>query len=114
MVKLLKQSSISLHFEENTGSSRWTTKARRTRTRSATFKQKYSSLTRRKTIFLKPKMTGQYGERVDDDRLEAGYRRELSRIRKDAVKMAVETTEALTGGDITRRKAMQIRALKET
>ncbi len=66
----------------NTRVNRWTTKAQRTRTRSATSKQKYPSLTeRKKTITSETERDRAYGERVDD-RLEAGYR-ELKRFGKE-------------------------------
>ncbi len=74
MVKLLKQSSISLHFEKHKGVN-GDYKAQRTQTQSTTFKQKYQAWPNEdNNIFLRqPKMTERYGERVDD-RLEAGYR----------------------------------------
>lgn len=110
MVKLLKQSSISLHFEKHKGS---TGGLQRHNEREPGQRHSNKNIKAERTkdnIFLKPKDDRTYGERVDD-RLEAGYRGAKA-IRKDAVKM-VEATVQL-GGDITKEsEEMQIEALKE-
>ena len=110
MVKLLKQSSISLHFEKHKGS---TGGLQRHNEREPGQRHSNKNIKPDRTkdnIFLKPKDGRTYGERVDD-RLEAGYRGTKA-IRKDAVKM-VEATVQL-GGDITKEsEEMQIEALKE-
>ena len=110
MVKLLKQSSISLHFEKHKGS---TGGLQRHNEREPGQRHSNKNIKAERTkdnIFLKPKDDRTYGERVDD-RLEAGYRGTKA-IRKDAVKM-VEATVQL-GGDITKEsEEMQIEALKE-
>ena len=110
MVKLLKQSSISLHFEKHRGS---TGGLQRHNEREPGQRHSNKNIKPDRTkdnIFLKPKDDRTYGERVDD-RLEAGYRGTKA-IRKDAVKM-VEATVQL-GGDITKEsEEMQIEALKE-
>ena len=110
MVKLLKQSSISLHFEKHKGS---TGGLQRHNEREPGQRHSNKNIKPDRTkdnIFLKPKDDRTYGERVDD-RLEAGYRGTKA-IRKDAVKM-VEATVQL-GGDITKEsEEMQIEALKE-
>lgn len=110
MVKLLKQSSISLHFEKHKGS---TGGLQRHNEREPGQRHSNKNIKAERTkdnIFLKPKDDRTYGERVDD-RLEAGYRGTKA-IRKDAVKM-VEATVQL-GGDITKEsEEMQIKALKE-
>ena len=110
MVKLLKQSSISLHFEKHKGS---TGGLQRHNEREPGQRHSNKNIKPDRTkdnIFLKPKDDRTYGERVDD-RLEAGYRGAKA-IRKDAVKM-VEATVQL-GGDITKEsEEMQIEALKE-
>ncbi len=88
MVKLLKQSSISLHFEKHKGSVDYSNNEREPGQRHS---NKISSLTERAmATFLKPKDDRTYGERVDD-RLEAGYRGAKA-IRKDAVKMVANGT----------------------
>ncbi len=71
MVKVLKQSSISLHFEKHKGVNGWTTKAQRTRTVND-IQTKISSLTERTMLSETKDDRRTYGERVDD-RLEAGY-----------------------------------------
>lgn len=110
MVKLLKQSSISLHFEKHKGS---TGGLQRHNEREPGQRHSNKNIKAERTkdnIFLKPKDDRTYGERVDD-RLEAGYRGTKA-VRKDAVKM-VEATVQL-GGDITKEsEEMQIKALKE-
>lgn len=110
MVKLLKQSSISLHFEKHKGS---TGGLQRHNEREPGQRHSNKNIKPDRTkdnIFLKPKDDRTYGERVDD-RLEAGYRGTKA-VRKDAVKM-VEATVQL-GGDITKEsEEMQIEALKE-
>ena len=110
MVKLLKQSSISLHFEKHKGS---TGGLQRHNEREPGQRHSNKNIKPDRTkdnIFLKPKDDRTYGERVED-RLEAGYRGAKA-IRKDAVKM-VEATVQL-GGDITKEsEEMQIEALKE-
>lgn len=110
MVKLLKQSSISLHFEKHKGS---TGGLQRHNEREPGQRHSNKNIKPDRTkdnIFLKPKDDRTYGERVDD-RLEAGYRGAKA-IRKDAVKM-VEATVQL-GGDITKEsEETQIEALKE-
>lgn len=110
MVKLLKQSSISLHFEKHKGS---TGGLQRHNEREPGQRHSNKNIKPDRTkdnIFLKPKDDRTYGERVDD-RLEAGYRGTKA-IRKDAVKM-VEATVQL-GGDITKEsEETQIEALKE-
>lgn len=110
MVKLLKQSSISLHFEKHKGS---TGGLQRHNEREPGQRHSNKNIKAERTkdnIFLKPKDDRTYGERVDD-RLEAGYRGTKA-IRKDAVKM-VEATVQL-GGDITKEsEETQIEALKE-
>lgn len=110
MVKLLKQSSISLHFEKHKGS---TGGLQRHNEREPGQRHSNKNIKPDRTkdnIFLKPKDDRTYGERVED-RLEAGYRGTKA-IRKDAVKM-VEATVQL-GGDITKEsEEMQIEALKE-
>lgn len=110
MVKLLKQSSISLHFEKHKGS---TGGLQRHNEREPGQRHSNKNIKPDRTkdnIFLKSKDDRTYGERVED-RLEAGYRGAKA-IRKDAVKM-VEATVQL-GGDITKEsEEMQIEALKE-
>ena len=110
MVKLLKQSSISLHFEKHKGS---TGGLQRHNEREPGQRHSNKNIKPDRTkdnIFLKPKDDRTYGERVED-RLEAGYRGTKA-IRKDAVKM-VEATVQL-GGDITKEsEETQIEALKE-
>lgn len=110
MVKLLKQSSISLHFEKYKGS---TGGLQRHNEREPGQRHSNKNIKPDRTkdnIFLKPKDDRTYGERVED-RLEAGYRGTKA-IRKDAVKM-VEATVQL-GGDITKEsEETQIEALKE-
>lgn len=110
MVKLLKQSSISLHFEKHKGS---TGGLQRHNEREPGQRHSNKNIKPERTkdnIFLKPKDDRTYGERVDD-RLEAGYRGTKA-VRKDAVKM-VEATVQL-GGDITKEsEETQIEALKE-
>lgn len=110
MVKLLKQSSISLHFEKHKGS---TGGLQRHNEREPGQRHSNKNIKPDRTkdnIFLKPKDDRTYGERVED-RLEAGYRGTKA-VRKDAVKM-VEATVQL-GGDITKEsEEMQIEALKE-
>ena len=110
MVKLLKQSSISLHFEKH---KRSTGGLQRHNEREPGQRHSNKNIKPDRTkdnIFLKPKDDRTYGERVDD-RLEAGYRGTKA-IRKDAVKM-VEATVQL-GGDITKEsEETQIEALKE-
>ena len=110
MVKLLKQSSISLHFEKHKGS---TGGLQRHNEREPGQRHSNKNIKPDRTkdnIFLKTKDDRTYGERVDD-RLEAGYRGTKA-IRKDAVKM-VEATVQL-GGDITKEsEETQIEALKE-
>lgn len=110
MVKLLKQSSISLHFEKHKGS---TGGLQRHNEREPGQRHSNKNIKPDRTkdnIFLKPKDDRTYGERVDD-RLEAGYRGTKA-IRKDAVKM-VEATVQL-GGDITKEsEETQIEALKQ-
>lgn len=110
MVKLLKQSSISLHFEKHKGS---TGGLQRHNEREPGQRHSNKNIKPDRTkdnIFLKSKDDRTYGERVED-RLEAGYRGTKA-IRKDAVKM-VEATVQL-GGDITKEsEEMQIEALKE-
>lgn len=110
MVKLLKQSSISLHFEKHKGS---TGGLQRHNEREPGQRHSNKNIKPDRTkdnIFLKSKDDRTYGERVDD-RLEAGYRGAKA-IRKDAVKM-VEATVQL-GGDITKEsEETQIEALKE-
>lgn len=110
MVKLLKQSSISLHFEKHKGS---TGGLQRHNEREPGQRHSNKNIKAERTkdnIFLKPKDDRTYGERVDD-RLEAGYRGTKA-VRKDAVKM-VEATVQL-GGDITKEsEETQIEALKE-
>jgi len=110
MVKLLKQSSISLHFEKHKGS---TGGLQRHNEREPGQRHSNKNIKPDRTkdnIFLKPKDDRTYGERVED-RLEAGYRGAKA-IRKDAVKM-VEATVQL-GGDITKEsEETQIEALKE-
>lgn len=110
MVKLLKQSSISLHFEKHKGS---TGGLQRHNEREPGQRHSNKNIKPDRTkdnIFLKPKDGRTYGERVDD-RLEAGYRGTKA-VRKDAVKM-VEATVQL-GGDITKEsEETQIEALKE-
>lgn len=110
MVKLLKQSSISLHFEKHKGS---TGGLQRHNEREPGQRHSNKNIKPDRTkdnIFLKPKDDRTYGERVDD-RLEAGYRGTKA-VRKDAVKM-VEATVQL-GGDITKEsEETQIEALKE-
>ena len=110
MVKLLKQSSISLHFEKHKGS---TGGLQRHNEREPGQRHSNKNIKAERTkdnIFLKPKDDRTYGERVDD-RLEAGYRGTKA-IRKDAVKM-VEATVQL-GGDITKEsEETQIEALLE-
>lgn len=110
MVKLLKQSSISLHFEKHKGS---TGGLQRHNEREPGQRHSNKNIKPDRTkdnIFLKPKDDRTYGERVDD-RLEAGYRGTKA-IRKDAVKM-VEATVQL-GGDITKEsEETQIEALLE-
>lgn len=110
MVKLLKQSSISLHFEKHKGS---TGGLQRHNEREPGQRHSNKNIKPDRTkdnIFLKPKDGRTYGERVED-RLEAGYRGTKA-VRKDAVKM-VEATVQL-GGDITKEsEETQIEALKE-
>lgn len=110
MVKLLKQSSISLHFEKHKGS---TGGLQRHNEREPGQRHSNKNIKPERTkdnIFLKPKDDRTYGERVED-RLEAGYRGTKA-VRKDAVKM-VEATVQL-GGDITKEsEETQIEALKE-
>lgn len=110
MVKLLKQSSISLHFEKHKGS---TGGLQRHNEREPGQRHSNKNIKAERTkdnIFLKPKDDRTYGERVED-RLEAGYRGTKA-VRKDAVKM-VEATVQL-GGDITKEsEETQIEALKE-
>ena len=110
MVKLLKQSSISLHFEKHKGS---TGGLQRHNEREPGQRHSNKNIKPDRTkdnIFLKPKDDRTYGERVED-RLEAGYRGTKA-IRKDAVKM-VEATVQL-GGDITKEsEETQIEALLE-
>lgn len=110
MVKLLKQSSISLHFEKHKGS---TGGLQRHNEREPGQRHSNKNIKPDRTkdnIFLKPKDDRTYGERVED-RLEAGYRG-IKAVRKDAVKM-VEATVQL-GGDITKEsEETQIEALKE-
>ena len=110
MVKLLKQSSISLHFEKHKGS---TGGLQRHNEREPGQRHSNKNIKPDRTkdnIFLKPKDDRTYGERVDD-RLEAGYRGTKA-VRKDAVKM-VEATVQL-GGDITKEsEETQIEALKQ-
>lgn len=110
MVKLLKQSSISLHFEKHKGS---TGGLQRHNEREPGQRHSNKNIKPDRTkdnIFLKPKDDRTYGERVED-RLEAGYRGTKA-VRKDAVKM-VEATVQL-GGDITKEsEETQIEALKE-
>lgn len=110
MVKLLKQSSISLHFEKHKGS---TGGLQRHNEREPGQRHSNKNIKPERTkdnIFLKPKDDRTYGERVDD-RLEAGYRGTKA-VRKDAVKM-VEATVQL-GGDITKEsEETQIEALKQ-
>ena len=110
MVKLLKQSSISLHFEKHKGS---TGGLQRHNEREPGQRHSNKNIKPDRTkdnIFLKPKDDRTYGERVED-RLEAGYRGTKA-VRKDAVKI-VEATVQL-GGDITKEsEEMQIEALKE-
>ena len=110
MVKLLKQSSISLHFEKHKGS---TGGLQRHNEREPGQRHSNKNIKPDRTkdnIFLKPKDDRTYGERVEE-RLEAGYRGTKA-VRKDAVKM-VEATVQL-GGDITKEsEETQIEALKE-
>lgn len=110
MVKLLKQSSISLHFEKHKGS---TGGLQRHNEREPGQRHSNKNIKPDRTkdnIFLKPKDDRTYGERVDD-RLEAGYRGTKA-VRKDAVKM-VEATVQL-GGDITKEsEETQIEVLKQ-
>lgn len=110
MVKLLKQSSISLHFEKHKGS---TGGLQRHNEREPGQRHSNKNIKPDRTkdnIFLTPKDDRTYGERVED-RLEAGYRGTKA-VRKDAVKM-VEATVQL-GGDITKEsEETQIEALKE-
>lgn len=110
MVKLLKQSSISLHFEKHKGS---TGGLQRHNEREPGQRHSNKNIKPDRTkdnIFLKSKDDRTYGERVED-RLEAGYRGTKA-VRKDAVKM-VEATVQL-GGDITKEsEETQIEALKE-
>lgn len=110
MVKLLKQSSISLHFEKHKGS---TGGLQRHNEREPGQRHSNKNIKPERTkdnIFLKSKDDRTYGERVDD-RLEAGYRGTKA-VRKDAVKM-VEATVQL-GGDITKEsEETQIEALLE-
>ncbi len=73
MVKLLKQSSISLHFRKTQGVNGWTT-GTTNEPGQWHFKQKYGrSLTERGQYLSETKDDRTYGEQVDD-RLEAGYR----------------------------------------
>lgn len=110
MVKLLKQSSISLHFEKHKGS---TGGLQRHNEREPGQRHSNKNIKPDRTkdnIFLKPKDDRTYGERVDD-RLEVGYKGTKA-VRKDAVKM-VEATVQL-GGDITKEsEETQIEALKQ-
>ncbi len=73
MVKLLKQSSISLHFEKHKGSTGGLQGTTNMNPVNATFETKYQPDQNEDNIFLKPKDDRTtYGERVDD-RLEAGW-----------------------------------------
>ena len=109
-MKVLKQSSISLHFEKHKGS---TGGLQRHNEREPGQRHSNKNIKPDRTkdnIFLKPKDDRTYGERVED-RLEAGYRGTKA-VLKDAVKM-VEATVQL-GGDITKEsEETQIEALKE-
>ena len=110
MVKLLKQSSISLHFEKHKGSTGGLQHHNEREPGQRHSNKNIKPDRTKDNIFLKPKDDRTYGERVED-RLEAGYRGAKA-IRKDAVKM-VEATVQL-GGDITKEsEETQIEALKE-
>ncbi len=94
MVKLLSRVRY-LCTSKNTRGQRVDYKGQRTRTSGQRHSnKKYPADRTKDNIFLKPKDDRTYGERVDDDRLEAGYR-ELKRFGKTPVKM-VETTSILT------------------
>ncbi len=105
MVKLLKQSSISLL---KTQGQRVDYKAQRTQAKVNDIQTKYWLTEVKDNIFLKPKMT-ERSERVDT--FGGWIQRELKRFGK-TVKM-VETVQL---GAISPRKTkkMQIEALKET
>ena len=110
MVKLLKQSSISLHFEKHKGSTGGLQRHNEREPGQRHSNKNIKPDRTRDNIFLKQKDDRTYGERVED-RLEAGYRGTKA-VRKDAVKM-VEATVQL-GGDITKEsEETQIEALKE-
>ncbi len=93
MVKFIKQSSISLHFEKDTAH-RWIIKANvneREPGQRHSNKNIKPDRTKDNNIFLKPKDDRTVWRRVDD-RLEVGYR-ELKRFGKTQLKM-VEATAA--------------------
>ncbi len=109
MVKSLKAEFDIFALRKTQGGQRVDTKAQRTRTRSTAFKQNIKPDRTKDNIFLKPKMTETYGERVDD-RLEAGYR-ELKRFGKTQSRWWKQ--QANLQGDITKEsEEMQIEALK--
>ncbi len=103
MVKLLKQSSISLHFEKHKESQRVDYKGLCEREPGRRRDEaKISSLTERKrNIFLKTEDNRTYmaSRWMTVWRLDTG---ELKRFRKDAVKMRWKATVQL-GGDITKK-----------
>ncbi len=82
MVSIKAEFDIFAYSKTQGVNSLGTTKAQRTRTVND-IQTKIADRTN--NIFLKRKMTEQYGERVDDQAPEAGYR--IKRFRKDAVKM---------------------------
>ncbi len=110
MVKLLKQSSISLHFEKHKGSTGGLQGTTNVNPVNDT-QTKISSLTRRKSnIFLKPKDDAERMASGWMTVLEAGYR--AKRFGKKT--QSDGGSNSTTWGDITKKaKKMQIEALKE-
>ncbi len=108
MQKLLKQSSISLHFE-NTRGQRVDYKGTTNANPVNDVQTKYQFRPNEDIIFLKPKDDRTYGERWTTVwRLEGGG---AKAIRKDAVKMSRPTVQL--GGDITKESEAKCKSRLE-
>lgn len=110
MVKLLKRSSLSLHFEKHKGATGGLQKHNEREPGQRHSNKNIVSEKTKDNIFLKEKNALTYGERIKR-RLDEGYKKEKA-IRKDAVKMIEVTVQF--GGDITNEpEEVQVEALKE-
>ncbi len=98
MVKLLKQSSISLHFEKHKGSTDWTTRHNEREPGQRHSNKNIKPDKTKDNIFPKPKMTERMASGWMIWRLDTG---KLKAIRKTQIKMV----EAVTTWGIIARKA---------